>query len=162
MTTVERLINLATAYADAAVRLDRQRQDAIHLGAIAPHDLAGKVACVTAVRKAEEAVEAARDALRIELRHTLERPVRAVPDERLLVAAWRHNHIEVRAIADNAARCVRVRYNPAQALAAGAALIACAAIADQRAGGTLSGILSTSPPAGPDTNSTSEPIEHRA
>jgi hypothetical protein len=54
-----------------------------------------------------------------------------------------------------------VRCTPAKALAAGAALIACAAITDTRAGGTLAGILAAFPPnphadPAPDTDPTDE------
>ncbi|WP_307962113.1 hypothetical protein [Salinispora arenicola] len=41
---------------------------------------------------------------------------------------------------------MRVLYTPAQALAAGAALIACAALTDAQISGTLTGILAAFPP----------------
>lgn len=142
MFTVEHLLTLATAYAEAAVRADRERH-----AARAVDGLADQAAALTAVRHADDAVERTRTALRADLRHCLELPVRATPDAELPVCTWRQGQVEVRAITDVDGRAVRVRYTPAQALAAGSALIACAAITDQRVGGTLSTILGTFPPA---------------
>ena len=76
---------------------------------------------------------------------------RPIPDAELPVATWRNNHVEVRAHTGAEGRAVRVRYTPAQALAVGTALIACAVLADQRLGGTLSTILGAFPP---DTDTT--------
>ncbi len=146
MTTVEHLLTLATAYAEAAVRTDRERR-----AAIAADGLTDKAAALTAVRHAEATVERTRDALRAELRHVLVLPVRAVPDDELPVCTWRQGQVEVRAVTGNERRAVRVRYTPAQAVAAGAALIACAAITDQRLGGTLSTILGSFPTPEPGT-----------
>ena len=80
------------------------------------------------------------------MRDTLRGTVRAVPDDELPVATWRRGRVEIRAITTDRVRAVRVRYTPAQALAAGAALIACAAITDERSGGTLTDILAAFPP----------------
>ena len=141
MTTVERLIDLAHAYADAAVRCDRERRTARSAAG-----LTEQAAALTAVRHAEDAVERTRAALRADLRHALDLPVHAVPDAELPVCTWRQGQVEVRAVTGIEGRAVRVRYTPAQALAAGAALIACATITDQRQGGTLSTILGAFPP----------------
>lgn len=67
--------------------------------------------------------------------------VRAIPDERLPVCTWRKGVVEVRAVLPDRSRSVRVRYTPAQAIAVGAALIACAAVTDADTGGTLTPIL---------------------
>lgn len=75
--------------------------------------------------------------------------VRAVPDERLPVCTWQKGTVEARAVLPDHSRSVRVRYTPAQAIAAGTALIACAALADEQTGGTLTPIL----PAFPTTPS---------
>jgi hypothetical protein len=67
--------------------------------------------------------------------------VRAIPDERLPVCTWRKGVVEIRAVLPDHSRSVRVRYTPAQAIAAGTALIACAAVTDADTGGTLTPIL---------------------
>jgi len=78
--------------------------------------------------------------------------VRAVPDDRLPVCTWQTGTVEVRAVLPDHSRSVRVRYTPAQAIAAGAALIACGALADEQTGGTLTTIL----PAFPGTDLNAE------
>jgi hypothetical protein len=87
-----------------------------------------------------------REHLRAALREALRGTVTAVPDDELPVATWQRGRVEVRATTTDGTRTVRVRYTPAQALSAGAALIACAAITDQRAGGTLADVLAAFPP----------------
>jgi hypothetical protein len=157
VTTVERLFALAAAYAEAAVRADRDRAAA--RSASTP---TRKAAAESAVSTADSAVEAARFALRTDLRQALGLPVYAVPDTKLPVCTWQNGQVLIRALADNGERTVRVRYTPEQALAVGTALIACAAITDRHLGGTLSGILGTFPTAeanaptatGPDTPDT--------
>ncbi|WP_435827499.1 hypothetical protein [Actinoplanes philippinensis] len=67
--------------------------------------------------------------------------VKAVPDTRLPVCTWQRGVVEVRAITSDNSRSVRVRYTPAQAVAAGAALIACAAVADSDSAAQLTPIL---------------------
>ena len=67
--------------------------------------------------------------------------VRAVPDDRLPVCTWQTGTVEVRAVLPDGSRSVRVRYTPAQAIAAGTALVACGALADNQTGGTLTPIL---------------------
>ena len=62
------------------------------------------------------------------------------------MSTWQRGRVEVRAITTDGARAVRVRYTTAEAVAAGTALIACAAIADTADGGTLSRILGTGSP----------------
>jgi hypothetical protein len=79
--------------------------------------------------------------------------VRAVPDERLPVCTWQRGTVEVRAVLPDGSRSVRVRYTPAQAIAAGTALVACGALADEQTGGTLTTILPTFP--GTDLNAES-------
>jgi hypothetical protein len=89
--------------------------------------------------------------------------VRAVPDPRLPVCTWRKGVVEVRAVAADLRRAVRVHYTPAQAIAAGAALIACAAAADAATGGTLGPIMPpfpTSPEDVPIGDVSGPPIEH--
>ena len=71
--------------------------------------------------------------------------VRAVADERLPVCSWQKGVVEIRGVLPDGTRSVRVHYTPAQAIAAGAALIACAALADGNTGGTLTPILPTFP-----------------
>ncbi len=79
--------------------------------------------------------------------------VRAVPDERLPVCTWQKGTVEVRAVLPDGSRSVRVRYTPAQAIAAGTALIACGALADEQTGGTLTPILPTFPTTHLDSES---------
>jgi len=69
----------------------------------------------------------------------------AVPDPRLPVCTWQKGVVEVRAVLPDGSRAVRVRYTPAQAIAVGAALIACGAVADTTTGGTLGPILPAFP-----------------
>lgn len=140
MTTVERLLALATAYARAAVHADRQRRAALTV-----EGLTEQAVALTHAQQADDAVDRTRATLRADLRHALERPVRATPDADLPVCTWHNGKVEVRAITDDGSRAVRVRYSTAQAVAAGAALIACAAITDQHLGGTLSTILGAFP-----------------
>jgi hypothetical protein len=75
--------------------------------------------------------------------------LQAVPDPRLPVCTWRADVVEIRAVIPDGSRDVRVRYTPAQSIAAGAALIACGVAADIRTGGTLGPILPPFP-TGPD------------
>ncbi|ROO63010.1 hypothetical protein EDC02_5020 [Micromonospora sp. Llam0] len=89
--------------------------------------------------------------------------VTAVPNPRLPVCTWRKGVVEVRAIAADGSRAVRVRYTPAQAIAAGTALIACGAVADTTTGGTLGPILPpfpTSPDRVPAQDASGAPVEH--
>ncbi|MFC7527540.1 hypothetical protein [Actinoplanes sp. GCM10030250] len=154
MPTVETLLTLATTYAQAAVRADRDRASA--RSAATP---AEQAATESAVRTADSAVDAARIALRAAVHNALELPVYAVPDTSLPVCTWHNGQVLIRALTNSGERAVRVRYTAEQALAIGTRLIACAAITDQRLGGTLSGILGTFPAAeasaptatGPDT-----------
>ncbi|GIF16868.1 hypothetical protein [Actinoplanes teichomyceticus] len=154
MTIVERLFALATAYAEAAVWADRERAFAR-----SATTRAAQAAAPSNVEKADSAVEAARAALRADLHHALGLPVYAVPETKLPVCTWRQGQVLIRALAKTDERPVRVRYTPEQALATGAALIACAAVTDVRVGGTLSHLLGTFPSAeasgpataGPDT-----------
>ncbi|GAA0490886.1 hypothetical protein Ade02nite_23360 [Paractinoplanes deccanensis] len=67
--------------------------------------------------------------------------VRAVPDTRLPVCTWQRGVVEVRAVSSDNSRSVRVRYTPAQAVAAGAALIACAAVSNSNSVTQLPPIL---------------------
>ena len=71
--------------------------------------------------------------------------VHAIADERLPVCTWQKGVVEIRGVLPDATRSVRVRYTPAQAIAAGTALIACAALADGDTGGTLTPILPAFP-----------------
>lgn len=80
--------------------------------------------------------------------------VRAVPDDRLPVCAWQTGTVEVRAVLPDRSRSVRVRYTPAQAIAAGTALVACGALADEQTGGTLTTILPAFPATALDGEST--------
>ncbi|MDG4793512.1 hypothetical protein [Micromonospora sp. WMMD1082] len=90
-----------------------------------------------------------REQLRAALREALRGTVHAVPDERLPVATWQQARVEVRATTLDGTRTVRVRYTPAQAAAAGAALIACAALTDHPNGSILASILPAFPPTPP-------------
>ncbi|MET7821264.1 hypothetical protein [Micromonospora zamorensis] len=80
----------------------------------------------------------------------------AVPDERLPVCTWQKGTVEARGILTDPTRSVRLRYSPAQALAAGSALIACAALADHHTGGTLTPILPPFPTTTPTPATTPE------
>lgn len=127
------------AYAQALVTAAR-RHDPAHTLA----DLAGSEPAVIA--RHAELMSALDDLTRTTLR--------AIPDPRLPVCTWRKGVVEVRAVAADGSRAVRVRYTPVQAIAAGAALIACAAVADTTTGGTLGPILPPFP-----TSSDHVPIE---
>jgi hypothetical protein len=78
VTTVDRIIDLATAYAHAAVRADRDRAAA--RSAVSPKE---KAAATAAVEVADSAVDNVRAALRADLHQALEMPVRALPDSEL-------------------------------------------------------------------------------
>ena len=67
--------------------------------------------------------------------------VRATPDERVPVCTRQQGVVEVRGVLPDATRSVRIRYTRGQAIAAGAALIACAALADRDTDGTLTALL---------------------
>jgi hypothetical protein len=85
--------------------------------------------------------------------------VRAVPDDRLPVCTWQSGTVEARAVLPDLSRSVRVRYTPEQAIAAGAALIACGALADEKTGGTLTTILPAFPATDLDAESTAAGAE---
>ncbi len=82
-----------------------------------------------------------REALRNTLHEALHGTVHARPDVRLPVCTHQRGTVEVRAITDDGDRSVRIRYTPAQAIAAGTALIACAAISDSPADIDLADLL---------------------
>ncbi|GAA3346585.1 hypothetical protein GCM10020358_58130 [Amorphoplanes nipponensis] len=90
--------------------------------------------------------------------------MRAVPDERLPVCTWQTGTVEVRAVLTDHSRSVRVRYTPAQAIAAGTALVACGALADEQTGGTLTPILPAFPATDLHAESTAAgaPSENRS
>lgn len=71
----------------------------------------------------------------------------AAPDPALPVATPNDRHIEVRGSLGQ--RTVSIRATPAQAVAIGAALIACAAALTQHLGGSLADILPPMPAAPP-------------
>jgi hypothetical protein len=88
--------------------------------------------------------------------------VRAFPDERLPVCTWQKGTVEVRAVLPDRSRSVQVRYTPAQAIAAGTALVACGALADDQTGGTLTHILPTFPATGLDSTAAGAPSENQS
>jgi hypothetical protein len=139
--TPDRLFSLAAEFAEASANAARTR--GLLPSAQSDTDLAD---LHRQAARWDETAAHRREALREALRTALGGAVRAVPDEELPVATWHSGRVEVRAIADDGGRAVRVRYTPAQALAAGAALIACAAITDAETGGTLTTILAAFPP----------------
>lgn len=139
--STERLLALAVAFANAtgsAERADAFADRATTDDERAEHTVKAQRFQVDAARRQEE--------LRSALRTVTASTVRAVPDGRLPVSTWQRGRVEVRAITTDGARAVRVRYTPAEAVAAGTALIACAAITDTAEGGTLSRILGTGTP----------------
>lgn len=146
--STERLIALAAAYATVTGNAERAFAFAAHATTAdqrAEHTAKAKKWKADAAQRHEE--------LRRALRTVADTTVRAVPDGRLPVSTWQRGRIEVRAITTNGARAVRVRYTPAEAVVAGTALIACAAIADTAEGGTLSRILGAFPGAhAPDSD----------
>jgi hypothetical protein len=91
--------------------------------------------------------------------------LRAVPDPGVPVCTWQKGAVEVRGMLADGSRAVRVRYTPAQAIAAGAALIACGAVADTTSGSTLGPILPPFPTS-PDhvaaaaQDTSGSPVEH--
>jgi hypothetical protein len=139
-TAAERLYRLAVDFAEAFSKADRSCARA---DSATDEDRS----VLTSIAETGRVIVARRrEDLRAGLREALHGTVRAVSDDELPVSIWHQGRVEVRAITSDGARAVRVRYTPAQALAAGAALIACAAITDQRAGGTLADILAAFPP----------------
>src|SRR5262245_25471966 len=148
MTTAERLYRLASDFAEAVGNVERWQTRADSAADSAPDPVTGldRAAHTSMAETWLALVARRREELRAALRETLHGTVRAVPDDELPVATWQRGRVEVRATTTDGTRAVRVRYTPAQALAAGAALIACAAITDQKAGGTLAGVLAAFPP----------------
>ena len=138
MTTVERLLDLAAAYANAAAWADRER-----VAARSATEEPEKAKANAKVERADAIVDANRAALRADLQHALEMPVYAVPDTKLPVCTWQKGEVLIRGLTATGDRGVRVRYTPEQALTTGVRLIACAAVTDERLGGKLSGILGT-------------------
>ncbi|GAA4469705.1 hypothetical protein [Phytohabitans houttuyneae] len=135
----DRLFDLAAEFAQATGNAERHNAYA---------------ACATGDEHTEHTKKAStwtalaarrREELRTALRDATHGAVRAVPDHELPVATWRRGRIEVRAVTTDGTRAVRVRYTPGQALETGAALIACAAITDERIGGTLTRTLAALP-----------------
>jgi len=138
--TPELLFTLAAEFAQATGNSDRFRV----LGSMATNDN-DRVAHAGAAARWEALASSRREELRAALRETLRGTVRAVPDDELPVATTQRGRIEVRATIPDGTRTVRVRYTPAQALETGAALIACAALMDDRIGGTLTRTLAALP-----------------
>jgi len=140
--TPERLFDLAAEFAEAA-----GNAGLFHARAAATTGDEHTTHTANAARW-EAIVARRREHLRTTLREALRGTVTAIPDDRLPVATWQRGRVEIRATttASGGARAVRVRYTPAQAVAAGAALIACAAITDKQTGGSLAGILAAFPP----------------
>jgi hypothetical protein len=137
--TPDRLFNLAAEFAQATGNAERHNAYAACATGDEHTDHIKKAATWTALaaRRREE--------LRTALRDALHGAVRAVPDHELPVATGQRGRSEVRAVTTDRTRTVRVRYTPAQALETGAALIACAAITDERIGGTLTRTLAALP-----------------
>lgn len=69
----------------------------------------------------------------------------AAPDQFAPVQMPTNRDVEVRGSLDNGARAVAIRLTGAQAVAIGAALIACAALSTQHSGGRLGEILPPMP-----------------
>jgi hypothetical protein len=91
--------------------------------------------------------------------------LQGVPDRHLPVCTWRKGIVEIRAVLPDGSRAVRVKCTPAEAIAVGAALIACGAVADTTTGGTLGPILPPFPTgtdqAAPTADDTGRPVvEH--
>jgi hypothetical protein len=148
--TPERLFDLAAEFAQATGNAER-----FHARAASAAD-DDRAALTEKAETWDARAARRREQLRTALREALRGAVRAVPDDNLPVATRRPGQVEVRAVTTDRRRAVRVRYTPAQALAAGAALIACAAITDER-GGALAGVLAAFPPSpAPDTAGTDE------
>ncbi|GAB3160768.1 hypothetical protein GCM10027290_67200 [Micromonospora sonneratiae] len=141
----DRLFDLAAEFAQATGNAERFHARAASTTGNA-HTAHSKKAS-----KWEAAATRRREHLRATLREALRGTVTAVPDAELPVATWQRGRVEILATTDGT-RAVRVRYTPAQALTAGAALIACAAITDEQTGGTLTSILSAFPPNPPTSD----------
>jgi hypothetical protein len=82
--------------------------------------------------------------LRAELRDALHTTVHAAPDDALPVCTRNRRFVDIRATFNDGERGIRVRYTLAQAVSAGAAMIACAAVAE--GGDALETILPAFPP----------------
>jgi len=157
MTTAERLYHLAADFAEAVGHVERWETRADSVTDTADPVTGLDHADYTFLAETSRTlVTHHREVLRAALRDALPGTVHAVPDDELPVATWQQGRVEVRAVTTDGTRTVRVRYTPRQALAAGAALIAWAAITDERAGGTLADILAAFPP-NPRTESGTEP-----
>jgi hypothetical protein len=83
--------------------------------------------------------------LTVALNSALPPTVYAAPDQFAPVQMPTNRDVEVRGSLDNGARAVAIRLTGAQAVAIGAALIACAALGTQHSGGQLGEILPSMP-----------------
>lgn len=146
MTPVERVYCLAADYAEAVGNVERWEARAASATDTADPETGLDRSDHTYMANTwRTLVTVRREELRAALHETLRGTVRAVPDDELPVATKRRGRIEVRATTTDGTRTVRVRYTPAQALETGAALIACAALLDDRIGGTLTRTLAALP-----------------
>ncbi|WP_213454669.1 hypothetical protein [Rhizomonospora bruguierae] len=136
----DQLVDLAAEFAQAIGNAER-----FHARAATADTPEDNTAHAKAAARWEATAIRRREHLRAALREALSGAVTAMPDEALPVATWQRGRVEVRATTLDGARAVRVRYTPAQALAAGAALIACAAVTDEHSGGALTDILAAFP-----------------
>ena len=137
---MEDLITLVHAYATARAGAERHRalleclvddNDGFFMTKIAEYELAWTTYHAQLMTAYDELTRAT---------------VRAIADERLPVCTWQKGVVEARGVLPDATRSVRIRYTPGQAIAAGAALIACAALADRNTGVTLTTLLPPFPP----------------
>ncbi|GIF74120.1 hypothetical protein [Asanoa siamensis] len=136
----------ADALLDHASRSAVAAANAERLGVLADHMLTDLVGYDTEAAKAPEQTNQRREGLRAALRDALPATVQPMPDDELPVCTHVRGQVEVRATFDHGRRGILVCYTPAQALAGGAALIACAAITDDKAGGAIAAILLALPP----------------
>lgn len=128
--SAEQLFKLAYEFAEAHAAAELQRA-----GCLAKGDVPGDSAQWNrlAVGKREE--------FRTALREAFRKTLYAGPDDELPVCTRDEHSVDIRAILGDCEQRIRVRYTPAQAVVAGAAMIACASVADDLAHGALANLL---------------------
>jgi len=94
-------------------------------------------------------VDAQRAALTAALHSALPATLYAMPDPLVCVRRPNNREVEVRGSLKGGSRAVAIRFTGIQAVAVGAAMIACAAVGTDHAGGLLAQILPPVPPARP-------------
>jgi len=144
-TLLEQINQLAEAYAKA--QTCRALAHAAHLE-VAHLDVAREHLRARAAYW-DAHVAAQRAALTAALRSALPPTIYAAPDPLVCVRRPNNREVEVRGSLARSGRGVAIRFTGLQAVAVGAAMIACAAVGTDHAGGGLAEILPPIPPVRP-------------